>query len=73
MCASSSGQLWQVAAVVVEVRSNYKLFYTSRDLGIPFVVIQLGVSGIFYQSDYLTNILANIFLVFMEGVRQIIF
>ena len=73
MCASSSGQLWQVAAVVVEVRSNYKLFYTSRDLGIPLVVIQLGVSGIFYQSDYLTNILANIFLVFMEGVRQIIF
>ena len=69
----AAGSRSLVYKVVVEVRSNYKLFYTSRDLGIPLVVIQLGVSGIFYQSDYLTNILANIFLVFMEGVRQIIF
>ena len=69
----AAGSRSLVYKVVVEVRSNYKLFYTSRDLGIPLVVIQLGVSGIFYQSDYLTNISANIFLVFMEGVRQIIF
>ena len=40
--------------------------FTSGDLGIPIVVIQLGVTDLLCQSDYLTNILANIFLVFME-------
>ena len=69
----AAGSRSLVYKVVIEVRSNYKLFYTCRDLGISLVVIQLGVRGILYQSDYLTNILPNIFLVFMEGVRQIIF
>ena len=69
----AAGNRSLVYKVVVEVRSNYKLFYTCRDFGIPLVVIQLGISGILYQSDYLTNILANIFLVFTEDVRQIIF
>ena len=71
--SAEAGSRSLVYKVVVEVRSNYKLFYTCRDLGISLVVIQLGASGILYQSDYLTNILANIFLVFMEGVQQIIF
>ena len=44
-----------------------------EDLGIMLVVIQLGVSCILCQYDYLTNILANIFLMFMERVREIIF
>ena len=46
--------------------------FTSRDLGILLVVIQLGVTGIFCQSDYLTNIFAKYFLGFMERVWQII-
>ena len=47
--------------------------FTSGDLGIPFVVNQLGVNVISCQFDYLTNILAKHFLGFMERVRQIIF
>ena len=43
--------------------------FTSGDLGIPLVVIQPGVTYVLRQSDYLTNILANIFLVFMKAVR----
>ena len=57
---------------MVEVRSNYDNF-TSGDLGILLVVIHLGVTGIFCQSDYLTNIFAKYFLGFMEPVQQIIF
>ena len=36
--------------------------FTSGDLGIPLVVIHLGVTGIFCQSDYLTNTFAKYFL-----------
>ena len=75
--ASPSGQLQQVAAGWCTrkwLRFDQTISnFTSGDLGIPLVEIQLGVTGILRQSDYLTNILANIFLVFMERVRQIIF
>ena len=75
--ASRSGQLQQVFAGWCTrkwLRFDQTISnFTSRDLGIPLVEIQLGVTSILYQSDYLSNILANIFLVFMERVRQIIF
>ena len=74
---SLSGQLQQVAADWCRrkcLRFDQTIRnFTSDDLGISLVVIQLGVTGILCQSDYLTNILANIFLVLMESVRQNIF
>ena len=63
--ASPSGQLQQVAAGWCArkwLRFDQTISnFTSGDLGIPLVEIQLGVTGILRQSDYLTNILANIF------------
>ena len=63
--ASPSGQPQQVAAGwctrkwlrFEQTISNF----TSRDLGISLVAIQLGVIEILYQQNHLTNILANIF------------
>ena len=75
--ASPSGQLQQVAAGWCTrkwLRFDQTITnFTSGYLGVLLVVIQLGVTDILCQSDYLTNILGNIFLVFMECVRQIIF
>ena len=75
--ASPSGQLQQVAAGWCTrkwLRFDQTITnFTSGYLGVLLVVIQLGVTDILCQSDYLTNIFANIFLVFMERVWQIIF
>ena len=75
--ASRPGQLQQVLAGWCTrkcLRFDQTISnFISRDLGISLVEIQLGVTGILCQSDYLSNILANIFLAFMERVRQIIF
>lgn len=59
---------------MVEVGSNYNSVksFTSGDLRILLVVIQLGVTGISCQSDYLTIIFAKYFLGFMESVRQVV-
>ena len=55
--ASPSGQLQQVAASWCTrklLRFDQTISnFTSGDLGIALVVIQLGVSGILCQSDYL--------------------
>ena len=62
---SPSGELQQVATGWC--RKKWLRFdqtirnLTSGDLGIPLVVNQLGVSGIFCQSDYLTNTFCQIF------------
>ena len=75
--ASPSGQLQQVAAGWCTrkwLRFDQTITnFTSGYLGVLLVVIQLGVTDILCQSDYLTNIIANIFLVFIERVWQIIF
>ena len=75
--ASPSALLQQVAAGLRTRKwsrfSQTISDFASGDLGISLVVIQLGVTGILCQSDYLTNILGNVFLMFMECVRQIIF
>ena len=62
---SPSGKLQQVATGWC--RRKWLRFkqtirnFTSGDLGILLVVNQPGVSGIFCQSDYLTNIFCQIF------------
>ena len=71
--ASPSGQLQQETAGWCTrkwLRFNQTISnFTSGDLGILLVVIQLGVTGILRQSDFCQIF----FLVSMERVRQIIF
>ena len=69
--ASPSGQLQQEGWCTRKwLRLNQTISnFTSGDLGILLVVIQLGITRILRQSDFCQIF----FLVFMERVRQIIF